>query len=66
MNRSLFIILVPAVLVALGYLVVLRYMGVSPGYPRLIGAMVLFFGAIWWLSRKSRREENSVGNSRRP
>ena len=53
MNRPLLIILIPAVLVAVGYLLVLRTMGVPPGYSRLIGAMVLFFGGIYWLSRRS-------------
>jgi hypothetical protein len=53
MNRSLFIIMIPALLVALGYVVVLRMMGFAPGYPRLIIAMVLFFGGIYWLSRRS-------------
>lgn len=53
MNRSIFIILIPALLVAGGYIVVLRLMGISPGYPRLVVAMVLFFGAIYWLSRRS-------------
>jgi choline-glycine betaine transporter len=59
MNRSFFIIMVPALLVATGYIVVLRYMGIAPGYPRLIVAMVLFFGMIYWLSRRSGRKENS-------
>jgi threonine/homoserine/homoserine lactone efflux protein len=53
MNRSLLIILIPALLVAIGYVVVLRIMGFSPGYLRLIGAMVLFFGGLYWLSRRS-------------
>jgi len=53
MNRSLLIILIPALLVAIGYVVVLRMMGFSPGYPRLIIAMVLFFGSIYWLSKRS-------------
>ena len=56
MNRSLFIILVPALLVAGGYIVVLRLMGFAPGYPRLVMAMILFFGAIYWLSRRSRKK----------
>ena len=59
MNRSIYIILVPALLVAAGYIVVLRMMGLSPGYPRLIGAMVLFFGGIYWLSRRSARKAKS-------
>ena len=53
MNRSFFIIMIPALLVAAGYIVVLRYMGFAPGYPRLIAAMTLFFGAIYWLSRRN-------------
>jgi flagellar biosynthesis component FlhA len=53
MNRSFFIIMVPALLIAAGYVVVLRMMGVAPGYPRLVIAMVLFFGGIYWLSKRS-------------
>jgi hypothetical protein len=53
MNRSFFIIMVPALLIAAGYVVVLRMMGVPPGYHRLAIAMVLFFGGIYWLSKRS-------------
>jgi hypothetical protein len=53
MNRSFFIIMVPALLIAAGYVVVLRMMGVPPGYPRLVIAMALFFGGIYWLSKRS-------------
>jgi hypothetical protein len=56
MNRSLLIILIPALLVAIGYVVVLRMMGVSPGYLRLAIAMVLFFGGIYWLSKRSAKK----------
>jgi len=59
MNRSFLIIMVPALLVAAGYIVVLRYMGIAPGYPRLVVAMILFFGMIYWLSRRSGRRPNS-------
>ena len=59
MNRSFFIIMIPALLVAAGYIVVLRFIGIAPGYPRLIIAMVLFFGMIYWLSRRSGRKANS-------
>lgn len=54
MNRAFFIIIIPALLVAAGYVVVLRTMGIAPGYPRLVIAMALFFGAIYWLSRRTR------------
>jgi hypothetical protein len=56
MNRTFFIIMIPALLVAAGYVMVLRYMGFAPGYPRLIVAMTLFFGAIYWLSRRNARK----------
>ncbi len=59
MNRALLIILIPAFLVAVGYIVVLRMMGIAPGYPRLIVAMALFFGMIYWLSRRSGRKPSS-------
>jgi choline-glycine betaine transporter len=59
MNRSFFIVMIPALLVAAGYIFVLRFMGIAPGYPRLIVAVVLFFGMIYWLSRRSKRKENS-------
>jgi hypothetical protein len=61
MNRSIYIILVPALLVAVGYIVVLRTMGVAPGYPRLIIAMILFFGGIYWLSKRSGKKIKSGG-----
>jgi len=61
MNRSIYIILVPALLVAAGYIVVLRTMGVAPGYPRLIVALILFFGGIYWLSKRSGKKVKSGG-----
>jgi hypothetical protein len=56
MNRAFLIIMIPALLVAAGYIVVLQYMGIAPGYLRLAIAMILFFGAIYWLSRKGARK----------
>ena len=61
MNRSILIILVPALIVAAGYVIVLRIMGFAPGYPRLIGAVVLFFGGIYWLSKRSGKKIKSSG-----
>ena len=48
--------MIPVLLVALGYVLVLRHMGFPPGYPRLIVAMALFFGMIWWLGRRTTRK----------
>jgi len=59
MNRAFLIILIPAILVIAGYIVVLRSMGVAPGYSRLLIAGVILLGAIYWLSRKSPRGVNS-------
>jgi hypothetical protein len=62
MNRSILIILIPALIVAAGYVIVLRIMGLAPGYPRLIGAVVLFFGGIYWLSKRSGKKIKSSGH----
>jgi uncharacterized membrane protein len=59
MNRALLIIFVPALLVALGYVLVLRFMGISPGYPRLFFALAGFIAALWWLSRGKSHTETS-------
>jgi hypothetical protein len=59
MNRAFLIIMIPALLVAVGYIVVLRYMGIAPGYPRLVAVAVVFFGMIYWLSRRAGRKVNS-------
>ena len=55
MNRAFCIVLIPALLVAVGYVCVFHFMGFSPGYPRLIVAVALFSGALWWLGRKASR-----------
>ena len=49
MNRALLIILIPAILVALGYILVFRLMGLSPGYPRFIVGGLVFVTAAYWL-----------------
>jgi ABC-type glycerol-3-phosphate transport system permease component len=59
MNRGFYIILVPAALVAIGYVVVFRYIGVSPSYWRLILPVILFAGAMWWLGRRTARKAGS-------
>jgi ABC-type spermidine/putrescine transport system permease subunit II len=47
--------MVPVLLVALGYILVFRSVGLAPGYARLLVAMTVFFVAIWWLARKTAR-----------
>jgi hypothetical protein len=58
MNRPILIIVIPALLVAAGYTFILRYMGLAPGYKRLIVAMALFLGLMYWLSRKRKVKES--------
>jgi len=61
MNRAFAIILIPALLVAIGYVVVFRSMGVSPAYWRLILPLALLGGALWWLGRgKARRTDSNA------
>ena len=59
MNRGFYIILIQAALVAIGYVVVFRYIGVAPAYWRLILPAVLFAAAMWWLSRGTGRKTGS-------
>ena len=54
MNRGFLIILIPAFLVAIGYIMIFRYVGVTPGYVSLAGAMIAFFGGMWCLGRRNR------------
>jgi hypothetical protein len=56
MNRGFLIILIPAFLLAIGYIVIFRYLGVTPGYVRLAGAMIAFFAGMWWLGRRNRHK----------
>ncbi|HEX8881390.1 MAG TPA: hypothetical protein VF749_15230 [Candidatus Acidoferrum sp.] len=49
MNRAFLIILVPAILVALGYVLVFRLLGLSPGYLKFILGGLVFLAAAYWL-----------------
>jgi ABC-type Fe3+ transport system permease subunit len=59
MNRAIVIILVPALLVAAGYIFVLRSLGFAPGYSRLIVPVALLLGAICFLWRKGAKKANT-------
>ena len=62
MNRSIYIVMVPVLIVTLGYILVFRHIGVAPGYLRLVVAMLVFFGGIWWLGRRTAR---NIGSGQR-
>ena len=49
MNRAFLIILVPAILVAIGYVLVFRLLGLSLVYLPFILGGVVFLAAAYWL-----------------
>ena len=53
MNRALLIALVPALLVAAGYVCVLQEMKLSPAYSGLAILSAVLAGGIFWLSRRA-------------
>jgi hypothetical protein len=59
MNRALYIVLIPVTLVAIGYVVVLRMIGIAPGYSRLAGALTVAVLGIWWVARRNARKDKS-------
>lgn len=59
MNRAFLIILIPVLLVAIGYVVVFRAMGVSPAHWKLILVVAILGGALRWLSRRAVRRAGS-------
>jgi ABC-type spermidine/putrescine transport system permease subunit II len=65
MYRAFSIVMVPVILVALGYVFVLRSLGIPPGYFRLFVAVTVFFGAILWLARKSHKADAPKTNAPR-
>lgn len=49
MNRAFLIILVPAILVTIGYVLVFRFLGLSLVYLRFVLGGVVFLAAAYWL-----------------
>ncbi len=61
MNRAFLIILVPAFLVALGYVLVFRLLGFPVNYLRFILGGVVFLAVAYWLwPRGTARSAKSV------
>lgn len=59
MNRAFYIILIPAVLVVIGYGVVFRLFGEMPAYWRLVLPLVASGGAFLWFARRLWRKADS-------
>jgi ABC-type glycerol-3-phosphate transport system permease component len=62
MNRSFLIIVVPALVVAAGYIVVLRRLGLAPNYLRLSIVLACFLLAVWLVRRHQRRKTRPAGH----
>ncbi len=61
MNRSFLIIAAPALVVAAGYIIVLRRLGLSPNYLRLSVVLAAFLLAVWLVRRHQRRKARPAG-----
>lgn len=53
MNRAYFIILIPALLVLLGYALVFRMLGISLPYPAILAPVVVLAAIVAWLVKRS-------------
>lgn len=59
MNRAFAIILMPVFLAVIGYVVVLRAIGLTPTYWRLILPLAAMGGALIWFARRFARKPDS-------
>ena len=57
MNSAFLLVLGPTVIVALGYILVLRALGMQPPYLKLVAVVALLGLAFWWIGRKAARSE---------
>jgi hypothetical protein len=56
MNRAFLIVLGPTALVAAGYILVLREMGLEPPYWRLLGVVTVLGLGFWWIGKRARKK----------
>jgi len=55
-NRAFWIVLGPTALVAIGYILVLREMGLEPPYWKLAGVVAAMALALWWIGKSARKK----------
>lgn len=55
MNRAFWIALGPTALVAIGYILVLREIGLEPPYWKLAGVLAAMGLGLWWIGRRGSR-----------
>lgn len=56
MNRAFFVVLAPAALVAIGYVLVFRQMGLRPPYGILAGMIAALVLGLLWFGRRARKK----------
>ena len=61
MNRAFWIILIPAIAVVVGYVVVLRTIGVGPGYGRVAMVLAAFVAVVVWVGRREKKKAEATG-----
>ncbi len=54
MNRALWIVLGPTAIVAVGYILVLRAIGLQPPYTKLAAVVAALALVLWWIWKKRR------------
>ena len=63
MRRAYLLIAIPAVLVGVGYVILLRYLGVQIHGGPFLGAGAAVVAAIWIVRQYQRRKSRRRGNS---
>ena len=66
MNRAFWIILAPAIAVVSGYVVVLRAIGVGPGYGRVAMVLAAFVAVVVWVGRREKKKAGAAGERAAP
>jgi hypothetical protein len=56
MNRAFLIVLGPAAVVAIGYVLVLKKIGLEPPYLKLLVIVAMLGVGFWWIGRQARKK----------
>jgi hypothetical protein len=60
MNRAYFIILIPALLVLIGYVLVFRLVGIALPYPAVIVPVALLVAVMAWMAKRSLKKPGAT------
>jgi len=59
MNRAYFIIMIPALLVLIGYVLVFRMIGIALPYPAVVAPIVLLAVIVVWMVKRSMKKSGA-------